>query len=72
MYIYYVEDINTNKIICVDWDLDDEQEQALIEQFSENRLDYTANGGEWAEPTEEYNNNPYPKVLLFAKLFNND
>lgn len=69
MSIYYVEDINANKIICVDWDLDDEQEQELIERFSDNRLDYTANGGEWEEPTEAYINNPYPKRLLFAKLF---
>ena len=69
MHIYYVEDINANKIICVDWDLNNEQEQELIEQFSDNRLDYTANGGEWSEPTEEYTNSKYPKVLLFAKLF---
>lgn len=69
MYVYYVEDINTNKVICVDWDLDNEAEQELITQFQENRLDYTANGGEWSEPTEEYTNSIYPKVLLFAKLF---
>lgn len=69
MSIYYVEDINANKIICVDWDLDDEQERELIEQFSDNRLNYTANGGEWSEPTEEYTNSKYPKHLLFAMLF---
>lgn len=72
MNIYYVEDTTNNKIICVDWDLDSETEQKLIEQFSDNRLEYTANGGEWSEPTVEYTNSPYPKVLLFAKLFTND
>lgn len=72
MSIYYVEDITANKIICVDWDLDDKQERELIEQFSDNRLDYTANGGEWEEPTEAYIYSPYPKVLLFAKLFNKE
>jgi len=54
MSFYYVEDWDTDKAICVDWDLSEEEENELIQAFENGSLNETANGGEWEEPEKTY------------------
>ena len=54
MRMYFVEDWDTDLVICVDWDLDEEEEKALIKSFENGTLDETANGGEWQDEDTAY------------------
>jgi hypothetical protein len=54
MTMYFVEDFDTNKAICVDWDLSQSEVDELITAFESGKLDETANGGKWGDPDEVY------------------
>lgn len=63
MRMYFVEDWETDLAICVDWDLDKDEEKELISAFENGTLIETANGGAW-EPIDAAYADTYNKSII--------